>query len=715
MPAPAAASYAAPAVISLGEEYTDETLPQTQTSYISLEEDEAEEEEGFDYYDDNNDDSSDEGDYSPISTSSPSPTAMHGQQLGAIPALWHAEHARLKHIQAAVLDNEREARSRELKLESEVARIKDDLARLKEARAQSSSSTATGPFNLSAPPSSSRVSMPMPTSSSKPITSPNSAQAPPQQRACGPRGPRPRPQQQSQSNRTSSASSSTVEVSSAATIPSVQAPPSHSNSVEWSNNSSSPPSIPASLLGKFAFEEDDDTTETVLSMNLTEARSARAQERQRRKKENERIRELSMLLTLGSEVRKWEERLAWQQARAMASTPSSDDMNLESSTKSSNMDTDPDPRVKRLSRSSSLPSRGSYNPTAAPSPAVASTSSTSNNGATANNRSGPPSPALPSLAMSPLWRVSAEMILRRRSLSERPRRMPPKPLLPKATTPAVPVPAPEQKVQVQLKPQQPQSQHKESSTLSRSTSNATSPTKSGSGLARPGHVLRGPRERNSVSSNLASAPTVAAAAASTAAAATSSTAASPSSISTLSQNATGVSSASSSPSSGKRYSVPPPITIPPNSQFCTSTTAAATGTGNGATVTTTGAALRLAGQAPSANMANGTTTFLLSKTTPVRPSALKWAFTADDLARERELEARTQEEADLKADQLSDSASSSSEGESDDSRQSSSCDSSSSSSDPGASQCVERRGRARFSWRKSLPKDSNNAQPVANT
>lgn len=361
-----------------------------------------------------------------------------------------------------------------------------------------------------------------------------------------------------------------------------------------------------------------------------------------------------MLLTLGSEVRKWEERLAWQQARAAASTPSSDDMNLESSTKSSNkdMDTDPDPRVKRLSRSFSLPSRGSYNPTSVPS-------------TSATNRCGPPPPALPSLAMSPLWRVSAEMILRRRSLSERPRRVPPKPLLPNGPTS---VDQPEQEEQPVMV----------------STVPVCSPTKSGSSpLARPAHVVRGPREQrlgNSVSTNSASDATT-------------------SSITELnpSQIATVVTSGSSSPSSGKRYSVPPPITIPPNAQFCKPVAISLT--------TTTGAALRLAGQTPSANMSNSTT-FLLSKTTPVRPSALKWAFTADDLAREREMEAATQPE---KAEQ-SDSASSSSESESDDSGKSSS-----SSSAPEESQCVERRGRARFSWRKSIPKDSNSAQPTADS
>lgn len=135
-------AYTAPAVISLGEEYTDDTLPQDQTSYISLD-DGA---EGFDY-DDDDDSSEDEG-YSPISSNSPSPTAMNGQST--IPALWHAEHARLLHIQNAVLDNEREARSRELRLESEVARIKDDLARLKTARAQSFSTTIRAPASTQA-------------------------------------------------------------------------------------------------------------------------------------------------------------------------------------------------------------------------------------------------------------------------------------------------------------------------------------------------------------------------------------------------------------------------------------------------------------------------------------------------------------------------------------------------------------------------------------
>jgi len=52
----------------------------------------------------------------------------------------------------------------------------------------------------------------------------------------------------------------------------------------------------------------------MLAHNLTEARPARAEERRRRKRDHERIRELGILLSLGSEVRQWEARLAWENA-----------------------------------------------------------------------------------------------------------------------------------------------------------------------------------------------------------------------------------------------------------------------------------------------------------------------------------------------------------------------------------------------------------------
>jgi len=47
----------------------------------------------------------------------------------------------------------------------------------------------------------------------------------------------------------------------------------------------------------------------MLASNLTEARSARAEERRRRKRDQDRIR---ILLSLGSELRQWGERLGWR-------------------------------------------------------------------------------------------------------------------------------------------------------------------------------------------------------------------------------------------------------------------------------------------------------------------------------------------------------------------------------------------------------------------
>lgn len=105
--------------ISLGEEYTDDMLP--RRSYMSFSNEEDEEDD---------DDDSDESMDSPISESpSSSPRSLHAP-------LWQAEHARLLRIQNAVLDNERAARYREMRLESEVARIKDDLAKLKQSQSR---------------------------------------------------------------------------------------------------------------------------------------------------------------------------------------------------------------------------------------------------------------------------------------------------------------------------------------------------------------------------------------------------------------------------------------------------------------------------------------------------------------------------------------------------------------------------------------------------
>ena len=127
----------------------------------------------------------------------------------------------------------------------------------------------------------------------------------------------------------------------------------------------------------------------MLANNLTEARSARAEERRRRKRDHERIRELGILLSLGSEVRQWEERLAWENAFR-----DNDTMEL---------DYVEDAASRR--RSKSLPT------------------TPASDGSSASSSSSALTPPLPPLSASPLWRVSAEMILRRRSLSERPRRV----------------------------------------------------------------------------------------------------------------------------------------------------------------------------------------------------------------------------------------------------------------------------------------------------
>jgi len=68
------------------------------------------------------------------------------------------------------------------------------------------------------------------------------------------------------------------------------------------------PPIPGESSGQFQNEEHPDS-ETILASNLTEARSARAEERHRRKRDYERLR---ILLSLGSELCQWEERLGWE-------------------------------------------------------------------------------------------------------------------------------------------------------------------------------------------------------------------------------------------------------------------------------------------------------------------------------------------------------------------------------------------------------------------
>jgi len=73
------------------------------------------------------------------------------------------------------------------------------------------------------------------------------------------------------------------------------------------------PPIPTESPGQF-WDEDYPDPEAMLAYNLTEACSACAEERRRRRRDHGRIRELGILLSLGSEVRQWEERLAWENA-----------------------------------------------------------------------------------------------------------------------------------------------------------------------------------------------------------------------------------------------------------------------------------------------------------------------------------------------------------------------------------------------------------------
>jgi len=73
-------------------------------------------------------------------------------------------------------------------------------------------------------------------------------------------------------------------------------------------------SIPTESPSQFWDDDDYPNPETILAYNLAEARLARAEEHYRRKRDHERIRELGILLSLGSEVRQWEERLVWENA-----------------------------------------------------------------------------------------------------------------------------------------------------------------------------------------------------------------------------------------------------------------------------------------------------------------------------------------------------------------------------------------------------------------
>jgi hypothetical protein len=638
---------------------------------------------------------------------SPSSSRRNSARKSIVPALWHAEHARLLSIQATVLESERAVRSRELKFESEVARIKTDLARLKQARTEQAQAARLSWLAANSNNNSNNIATTATTSTSSDsaITTPTgnkrtsgSGQSTVNAtasvaRVSGPRGPRPRPQQQQPTSTSSSTSKSDATPQGASAIKMdameevVEKARPESQLLPMSLDfDPTPPSLP-----KFSFEsalpeqEDDPVlTESLLSSHLTEARSARAQERHKRKIEAERIRELSMLLTLGSEVRKWEERLAWSQVRSRGTC--SDDMSIiesggQKAEDSMDMDTDPDPRFKRLSRSFSVPSRGSF---VGPSPSAASTSP-----AQFGDKKKAPLP-LPSLASSPLWRVSAEMILRRGSRSERPRR-PPSVAPPATTTTTAPV-------------------------ASTSAVTPAAPSSSSSTtLTRPSHVLRGPRElRSTGSASSSTSPSSTSPSDSTSSPATSSSSDNGSSSVAVPSSATS--------SSGKRYSIPPPITIPSNSQFRNPTAnMPATVSGEGAA----GAAAETepvrgfqkgerpahpqSAQTYSTNQNNGSGFFYSRSTTPIKPSTLKWAFTADDLARELELEKK--KDGDVVMHSPTSSTSSSSE--SDDSYRSSSeggVSSSSMQNAAAAPQPVERRGRARFSWRRSIPKDSNNAK-----
>ena len=73
-------------------------------------------------------------------------------------------------------------------------------------------------------------------------------------------------------------------------------------------------SIPTESPSQFWDDDDYPNPESILAYNLAEARLARAEEHYRRKRDHERIRELGILLSLGSEVRQWEERLVWENA-----------------------------------------------------------------------------------------------------------------------------------------------------------------------------------------------------------------------------------------------------------------------------------------------------------------------------------------------------------------------------------------------------------------
>jgi hypothetical protein len=333
-------AYIPPAVISLGEEWTGEP------SSLDLDVD---------------------VDVAPGSPSScfPSSPSESASELSLSPEhspgqlplpLWQAEHARLVSLRDAVLTAERAARHREACLESEVARLKDDLARVQDARARAA---ASAPIPLARRASDSDVA--------------------------------------THHRRDASSTSSWFD--------------DDDDDDDVNDNDSDTTiddaPIPAESAGQF-WDEHYPDPETTLATHLTEARSARAEERRKRRHVHERIRELAILLSLGSEVRQWEERLAWANAFR---TPANDD------------DADADAMELDHHAVEGTPRRRAKSLPITPSSSSTSSSTTL-------------TPPLPPLSASPLWRVSAEMILRRRSLSERPRRLTPVTSLPPPPTPS---------------------------------------------------------------------------------------------------------------------------------------------------------------------------------------------------------------------------------------------------------------------------------------
>jgi hypothetical protein len=341
--------YSPPAVISLGEEWTDEDTTSDRSASLDV--------------------FGDSGSYFAFSPSTSSSLSLSPELTTEQLPLWQAEHARLLSIRDAVLSSERAARYREACLESEVARIKDDLARVKESRARArwlASRAGSGPGS-----SSRRNSAPDASQGARPAATPLVRRASDSDVPAAVHHRATETEMERQWNQHSSGWFSGAD--------------DDDEQITLDHN----PPIPAESLGQF-WDEDYPDPEMMLAYNLTEARSARAEERRRRKRDHERIRELGILLSLGSEVRQWEERLAWENAFQDSDPMELDHIEVE------------DAASRR--RSKSLPT------------------TPASDGSSLSSSSSALTPPLPPLSASPLWRVSAEMILRRRSLSERPRR-----------------------------------------------------------------------------------------------------------------------------------------------------------------------------------------------------------------------------------------------------------------------------------------------------